>query len=106
MDWTRGMADTLEHPCKCSHRPAAPHCHSAHSHPPHDDRNCVIFGPPETVFEDGIFRLCMTFDESYPVKPPQVKFLTPIYHPNVYASGALCLDILGNRWWVLFVRRS
>ncbi len=58
----------------------------------------MIFGPPETVFEDGIFKLLMTFDESYPTKPPAVKFITSIFHPNVYTSGDLCLDILGNRW--------
>ncbi len=40
----------------------------------------------------------MTFDESYPTKPPHVKFLSQIFHPNVYANGDLCLDILQNRW--------
>lgn len=60
--------------------------------------HAVIFGPPETPFEDGIFKLTMVFDESYPTKPPTVRFLTKIFHPNVYADGALCLDILQNRW--------
>lgn len=40
----------------------------------------------------------MTFDEQYPNKPPTVKFLSKMFHPNVYASGDLCLDILQNRW--------
>jgi ubiquitin-conjugating enzyme E2 A len=40
----------------------------------------------------------LTFDESYPTKPPHVKFLSQIFHPNVYANGDLCLDILQNRW--------
>jgi hypothetical protein len=40
----------------------------------------------------------LNFDESYPNKPPTVKFLSKMFHPNVYANGELCLDILQNRW--------
>ncbi|KAG9082802.1 Ubiquitin-conjugating enzyme E2 2 [Ceratobasidium sp. 392] len=58
--------------------------------------NAVIFGPAETPFEDGTFKLVLTFDESYPNKPPTVKFLSKMFHPNVYANGELCLDILQN----------
>lgn len=54
--------------------------------------------PAETPFEDGTFKLLLTFDESYPNKPPSVKFLSRMFHPNVYANGELCLDILQNRW--------
>lgn len=61
-------------------------------------RNAVIIGPSDTPFEDGTFRLLLLFDEQYPNKPPQVKFISEMFHPNVYASGELCLDILQNRW--------
>ena len=40
----------------------------------------------------------MEFDENYPTRPPGVKFVSAMFHPNVYASGELCLDILQNRW--------
>lgn len=60
--------------------------------------NAVIFGPEDTPFEDGTFKLVLQFDESYPTKPPQVKFVGPMFHPNVYNTGELCLDILQNRW--------
>lgn len=52
----------------------------------------------ETPFEDGTFRLTLSFEETYPNKPPTVKFLSKMFHPNVYANGELCLDILQNRW--------
>ncbi|KAG8882323.1 Ubiquitin-conjugating enzyme E2 2 [Tulasnella sp. 332] len=52
----------------------------------------------DTPFEDGTFKLCLTFDETYPNKPPTVKFISKMFHPNVYANGELCLDILQNRW--------
>ncbi|EKD19681.1 ubiquitin-conjugating enzyme E2-17 kDa [Drepanopeziza brunnea f. sp. 'multigermtubi' MB_m1] len=60
--------------------------------------NAVIIGPADTPFEDGTFRLVMQFEEQYPNKPPAVKFLSQMFHPNVYATGELCLDILQNRW--------
>jgi hypothetical protein len=40
----------------------------------------------------------MHFEEQYPNKPPGVKFISKMFHPNVYATGELCLDILQNRW--------
>lgn len=61
-------------------------------------RNAVIIGPADTPFEDGTFRLVMHFEEQYPNKPPAVKFISNMFHPNVYATGELCLDILQNRW--------
>lgn len=61
-------------------------------------RNAVIIGPTDTPFEDGTFRLVMHFEEQYPNKPPGVKFISQMFHPNVYGTGELCLDILQNRW--------
>ncbi|CDO55218.1 similar to Saccharomyces cerevisiae YGL058W RAD6 Ubiquitin-conjugating enzyme (E2) [Geotrichum candidum] len=60
--------------------------------------NAVIIGPADTPFEDGTFRLTLEFDEQYPNKPPSVRFVSEMFHPNVYATGELCLDILQNRW--------
>jgi len=47
-------------------------------------RNAVIIGPTDTPFEDGTFKLVMQFDENYPNKPPQVKFISRMVcpHPN------------------------
>jgi len=60
--------------------------------------NCVIFGPQETPFEDGTFKLSIHFSEEYPNKAPIVKFVSKMFHPNIYADGSICLDILQNRW--------
>jgi len=60
--------------------------------------NAVIFGPHDTPFEDGTFKLTISFTEEYPNKPPTVRFVSKMFHPNVYADGGICLDILQNRW--------
>lgn len=36
----------------------------------------------------------MTFTDNYPFSPPTFKFLHPIYHPNIYPNGRLCISIL------------
>ena len=61
-------------------------------------RSAVIFGPDDTPWEGGTFKLSLTFTEDYPNKAPQVKFITKMFHPNIYADGAICLDILQNQW--------
>eukprot|EP01108_Squamamoeba_japonica_P008488 TRINITY_DN756_c0_g1_i1.p2 TRINITY_DN756_c0_g1~~TRINITY_DN756_c0_g1_i1.p2 ORF type:complete len:189 (-),score=75.04 TRINITY_DN756_c0_g1_i1:28-549(-) len=60
--------------------------------------NAVIFGPDDTPWEDGTFKLTLEFSEEYPNKAPKVKFASKMFHPNVYADGSICLDILQNQW--------
>lgn len=36
----------------------------------------------------------MTFAKEYPYAPPTFRFRTPIYHPNIYPDGRLCISIL------------
>ena len=58
----------------------------------------IIFGPSDSPYEDGLFKLQIDFPENYPFKPPKIQFLTKIYHPNINSSGNICLDILSNNW--------
>lgn len=54
----------------------------------------VIFGPADTPFEDGMFKLSLEFTDEFPNKPPIVKFTSEMFHANVYTDGSICLDIL------------
>ena len=58
----------------------------------------TIMGPAATPYEGGIFILSIDFPTNYPFKPPKVRFVTKIYHPNINSSGGICLDILKDNW--------
>ena len=60
--------------------------------------NAVILGPNQTPWEGGTFKLTLTFSTDYPNKPPKVKFTSKMFHPNVYNTGDICLDILQSNW--------
>ncbi|KKA27822.1 hypothetical protein TD95_003920 [Thielaviopsis punctulata] len=55
---------------------------------------CGIPGKENTIWEGGLYKLVITFPDDYPAKPPKCKFVPPLFHPNVYPSGTVCLSIL------------
>lgn len=44
------------------------------------------------------FTLTMKFSNKYPMEPPVIMFNEKVYHPNVYNTNAICLDLLSTRW--------
>jgi ubiquitin-conjugating enzyme E2 I len=86
---------------------------------------CGVPGKEKTIWEGGLFKLEVTFPDEYPTKPPKCtsslihpaqasrnsavshpdthtdfnttgKFVPPLFHPNVYPSGTVCLSILNE----------
>lgn len=73
---------------------------------------CSIPGKKGTPWEEGHYKLRMLFKEGlftfkvssgfcycmvysdYPTSPPKCKFEPPLFHPNVYPSGTVCLSLL------------
>jgi ubiquitin-conjugating enzyme E2 G1 len=56
--------------------------------------NILLFGPLDTVFENGIFNCTLEFPKQYPNKPPEFKFNDIIFHPNIFEDGKVCMSIL------------
>jgi ubiquitin-conjugating enzyme E2 R len=48
----------------------------------------------DSAFNGGYFRAELTFSDDYPYQPPKFRFLLPIYHPNIYQDGQVCISIL------------
>ena len=47
----------------------------------------------------GRWSLSISIPSSYPNTPPEIRFQTPIVHPNVnFKTGEICLDLLKSSW--------
>lgn len=65
----------------------------------------LIVGSQGTPYEGGFFYFILKFPDDYPIKPPEVKFMTTDsgktrFNPNLYLCGKVCLSILG---YVIFL---
>ena len=56
-----------------------------------------MVGPSDTPYAGGTFFLEADFPDDYPRKGPKIKFLTKIFHCNVFDWG-ICISTLNN--WV------
>ena len=65
----------------------------------------IIFeGPNDTLFEvsshvcllvqGGFFKAKLIFPHDYPNNPPEMRFLSNMWHPNIYSDGRVCISIL------------
>ena len=60
-------------------------------------------GPPDTPFEDGTFMLKLEYPTDWPYKPPRVRFLTDMFHPNTSSSGAIIDNVVLKDGWCLSI---
>ncbi|CAK5270975.1 unnamed protein product [Mycena citricolor] len=54
----------------------------------------LIIGPRDTLYEGGFFKARLSFPPEFPLLPPKMRFITPMWHPNIYADGGVCISIL------------
>ncbi|KAK9476702.1 ubiquitin-conjugating enzyme/RWD-like protein [Lipomyces japonicus] len=62
----------------------------------------TITGPEGTHYEGLTYKIAMTFPANYPYKAPVIRFVSPMWHPNVDMSGNICLDILKEKWSAVY----
>ena len=91
----KDVVDIMKHPL-----------HSDGIHYFHDESNfqkgyAIIFGPKDTIYENGIFFFNFDFPSDYPFSPPKLTYLTnngkTRFNPNLYRNGKVCISIL-NTW--------
>ncbi|KAI9803088.1 MAG: hypothetical protein M1833_001158 [Piccolia ochrophora] len=59
----------------------------------------VLKGVSGTPYAGGLWKLDIRIPEDYPMRPPEVRFVTPVCHPNVnFKTGEICLDLLKDSW--------
>lgn len=58
----------------------------------------IMHGETGTPYADGRWLLSVEFPLNYPEKPPEIRFITKIYHCNINDDGKICHDILTTAW--------
>jgi ubiquitin-protein ligase len=52
----------------------------------------IIIGrilPESDIYKEGAYQIEIKLTANFPIDPPEVRFLTPIYHPNVGKDGKI-----------------
>ncbi|CAF1409934.1 unnamed protein product [Adineta steineri] len=50
--------------------------------------------PDSDIYKERAYQIEMKLTRTFPLDPPDVRFLTPIYHPNVAKDGKFCHELL------------
>ena len=69
-----------------------------HAGPTHEDDflhwECLLDGPEGSLYEGGCFKAVLDFPKDYPMKPPTMRFVSELFHPNIGKDGKVCISIL------------
>ncbi len=98
----------LTHHCREMEKNPPPLCHAEPKDPAKNMTHWTgwIEGSQDTPYAGGKFHLTIDFPSDYPFRPPQIKFITPVYHPNISTKGEICMDILHSQWSPVLTVRS
>lgn len=58
----------------------------------------IVRSPAGHIERSSEHRVEITLPADYPVAAPWVRWVTPIFHPNVHPKGNVCLGALGDRY--------
>ncbi|CAF1351096.1 unnamed protein product [Rotaria sp. Silwood1] len=64
-----------------------------------EQENVIFDSPIGTSYYGYTWLLSVEFpSQMYPLRPPEIRFITPIYHCNISDDGKICHEILRSHW--------
>ncbi|KAH0572599.1 Ubiquitin-conjugating enzyme [Spironucleus salmonicida] len=60
---------------------------------------CGIPGRSNSLYDGCTLLLYLFFPKDYPKSPPKCQFDPPLFHPNIYPSGSICLSLINKETW-------
>ncbi|PWW71557.1 hypothetical protein C7212DRAFT_234667 [Tuber magnatum] len=54
----------------------------------------LIVVNPTSLYCGAYLKAELKIPKNYPMSPPEFKFVRPLFHPNIYPDGKLCISIL------------
>lgn len=58
----------------------------------------LLQGPESSPYAGGTFLLYCSFPAGYPSSPPEVRFVTEIFHANINSTGKVCHAVFKRDW--------
>lgn len=49
---------------------------------------------PDSLYAGKVIKAVMEFPNCYPLQPPTLRFVSKMFHPNIYPDGRVCISIL------------
>ncbi|KAI5790167.1 ubiquitin-conjugating enzyme/RWD-like protein [Geopyxis carbonaria] len=54
----------------------------------------LIVMNPDSLYHGAYLKAELKMPKNYPMSPPEFRFTRPLFHPNIYKDGKLCISIL------------
>jgi len=54
----------------------------------------LIVTNPQSLYYGAYLKAELKMPKNYPMLPPEFRFIRPLFHPNIYKDGRLCISIL------------
>ncbi|ELA46014.1 hypothetical protein VCUG_02490 [Vavraia culicis subsp. floridensis] len=53
-----------------------------------------INGSEGSLYEGTVLHAAIEFSSDYPITPPKMRFVSKMFHPNIYSDGKVCISTL------------
>lgn len=68
--------------------------HDTTGHKNYQVWDIYIKGSTDSLYENTVLHAIIEFTYDYPISPPRMRFISKMFHPNIYSDGKVCISTL------------